>query len=69
MEYVSYEEFKKMDMRIGRIREIEAVPETDKLLRCQIDFGEVDGEGNKVLRQIISGIKEYYPDVNVLEYA
>ena len=66
MEYVSYEEFKKMDMRIGKILEVEAVPDTDKLLRCQIDFGEVDENGNRVLRQIISGIKEYYPDLNIL---
>lgn len=61
-EYVSYEEFKKMDIRIGRIMEVEPVPETDKLLRFQIDFNEVDEEGNKKLRQIISGIHEYYPE-------
>lgn len=66
MEYISYEEFKKMDIRVGTICEVEAVPETDKLLRCQIDFNEVDEEGNKKLRQIVSGIKEYYPDPNVL---
>lgn len=66
MEYVSYEEFKKMDMRVGTIKEVEAVPETDKLLRCQIDFNEIDEEGNKKLRQIVSGIKEYYPDPQVL---
>ena len=66
MAYTSYEEFKKMDMRIGTIREVEAVPETDKLLRCQIDFNEVDENGEKKLRQIVSGIKEYYPDPSVL---
>ena len=66
MEYVSYEEFKKMDIRVGTIKEVEAVPETDKLLRCQIDFNEVDEEGNKKLRQIISGIKEYYPETEKL---
>ena len=66
MEYVSYEEFKKMDIRLGTIREVEPVPETDKLLRCQIDFSEVDEEGNKKLRQIISGIREYYPDYEKL---
>jgi methionyl-tRNA synthetase len=66
MEYVSYEEFKKMDIRIGTIREVESVPETDKLLRCQVDFNEVDEDGNKKLRQIVSGIKEYYPDPSIL---
>lgn len=73
MEFVSYEEFKKMDIRVGTIREVEAVPETDKLLRCMVDFNETDEEGNlpdgkagKKLRQIVSGIKEYYPDPSVL---
>lgn len=66
MEYVSYEEFKKMNIRVGTIKEIESVPETDKLLKCQIDFGEVDEEGNNKLRQIVSGIHEYYPDPSVL---
>ena len=66
MEYISYEEFKKMDIRVGTIREVEPVPETDKLLRCQIDFNEQDEENNPKLRQIISGIHEYYPDPQVL---
>jgi len=66
MEYVSFEEFKKMDIRVGTIREIEPVPETDKLLRCQIDFNEVDVDGNKKLRQIVSGIHEFYPEYEKL---
>ncbi len=79
MEYIKYEEFKKMDIRLGTIKEVEAVAETDKLLRCLIDFNETetieekDEEGNiiksktvKKLRQIVSGIHEYYPDPQVL---
>lgn len=62
MEYVSYEEFKKMDIRLGTIRQVEPVPDTDKLLCCQIDFNETDEEGNTKLRQIVSGIREYYPE-------
>jgi len=72
MDYISYEEFKKMDIRVGTIKEVEAIPETDKLLRCQVDFGPSfakasAGEGSENgLVQIISGIKEYYPDPQVL---
>ncbi len=66
MEYIKYDEFKKMDIRVGTIREVEPVPETDKLLRCQIDFNEKDEEGNIKLRQIISGIREYYPETDML---
>lgn len=70
--YISYEEFKKMDIRVGTIREVEVIVETDKLLRCQVDFGPSfakasAGEGSENgLVQIISGIKEYYPDPQVL---
>jgi methionyl-tRNA synthetase len=66
MEYVTYEEFKKMDIRVGTIREIEPVPETDKLLRCQIDFNEKNEEGLPQLRQIVSGIREFYPQYDAL---
>ncbi len=70
MEYVTYEEFKKMDIRLGTIREVEPVPETDKLLKFQIDFGEVEEIGGEEeekvikpkLRQIVSGIHEFYPE-------
>ncbi len=65
-EYISYKEFKKMNIQIGTIREIEPVPETDKLLRCQVDFNEIDENGKPVLRQIISGIREYYSDYEKL---
>lgn len=60
MENITYDEFKKMDIRVGTIKEIEPVEGTDKLLRCQIDFGEPQ------LRQIISGIREYYPTFETL---
>jgi len=63
---INLEDFKKMDIRVGTIKEVETIPETDKLLRCQIDFGEIDENGFKKNRQIISGIREVYPDVNVL---
>lgn len=66
IEYVNYDEFKKMDIRVGTIKEVEPIPETDKLLRCQIDFGEVNENGENKLRQIISGIHEYYPEPSVL---
>lgn len=66
MEFIKYEDFKKMDIRVGIIREVEPVPETDKLLKCMIDFNEVDEEGNKKLRQIVSGIHEFYPEYEKL---
>jgi methionyl-tRNA synthetase len=58
--YVSYDEFKKMDMRVGTIKEITPVEGADKLLKCMIDFGEPE------LRQIVSGIREYFPEFEQL---
>ena len=67
MEYITYDDFKKLDMRIGTIRQVEAVPDADKLLCCQIDFGEVNDAGEPVLRQIVSGIREHFPEFKELE--
>ena len=53
MEKISFEEFKKADIRIGTVKTAEKIPETDKLLKLQVEFG--DGE----TRQIVSGIAEY----------
>ena len=57
MEKISFNEFKKADIRIGTVKTAEKIPDTDKLLKLQVEFG--DGE----IRQIVSGIAEYYsPD-------
>jgi methionine--tRNA ligase beta chain len=42
------------------------VPESDKLLRCEIDFGDKNEEGFSMTRQIVSGIREYYPEYEQL---
>jgi len=47
---ISYEDFAKLDIRIGTIIAAEMVPDTEKLIKCTIDFGEL-GE-----RTIVSGI-------------
>jgi len=41
MENITYDDFKKLDMRIGWIRFVEPVEGADKLLRFEIDFGEL----------------------------
>ena len=41
-------------MKVGTVRSAERVPETEKLLRLMVDFGEEGGP-----RQIISGIAAY----------
>ncbi|HUD20727.1 MAG TPA: methionine--tRNA ligase subunit beta [Candidatus Saccharimonadales bacterium] len=52
---MTYEDFQKVEIRVGKILAAEKVPDTDKLLRLEVDFGEEK-------RQIISGIAEAYTE-------
>ncbi len=53
-ETVSFEDFTKLDIRVGTVLECQKVPKADKLLQFRID----DGMGG---RTILSGIAAYYP--------
>lgn len=59
---ITYEDFAKLDIRIGTIEKVEVVEEADKLLKLTVDMGETDEDGNAVKRQIISGIREFFED-------
>ena len=53
---ITYDDFKKLDIRIGTIVSAESVKGTDKLLKLEIAFGTEK-------RQIVAGIAEtYQPD-------
>ncbi len=54
MPEIQYEDFTKLDIRIGTVVAAELVPETDKLIKCTVDFGEELGQ-----RTIVSGIAEW----------
>ena len=57
---ISLEDFKKVELVVGRILSAEKIPETDKLLKLSVDLGELTP------RQIVSGISLYFPDCSVL---
>lgn len=59
-EIISYDDFAKLDIALGTILSVEQVEGTDKLLKLMVDVGE------ETPRQIISGIKEYFEDIQVL---
>lgn len=63
---ISYEDFKKVEIRAGKILSAEKVPDTDKLLKLSVDFGEKNEAGEPTPRQIISGIAAHFPDPSVL---
>jgi methionyl-tRNA synthetase len=57
---ITYDEFTKVEMKVGKILSAEKIPETDKLLKLLVDLGE------ETPRQIVSGIALYFPDLTVL---
>ncbi|MHA1104104.1 MAG: methionine--tRNA ligase [Promethearchaeota archaeon] len=52
-ELVSYDYFKKLDIRIALVEEIEKVPKADKLYKLSIDLGDEK-------RTIVAGLAEHY---------
>lgn len=50
---ISYEEFQKLDLRVGQIVAAEAVPKAKKLLKLTVDIGTAK-------RQVVAGIAETY---------
>jgi methionyl-tRNA synthetase len=49
---VSLEEFQRLDLRIGAIKDAEPIPGSDKLFKLTIDLGE--------MRTIVGGLAEHY---------
>lgn len=54
MDQIKYDDFAKVEFKIGEIKEAVEVEGSEKLLRLQVDFGE------KKLRNVFSGIKKWY---------
>ncbi len=50
---ISFGEFKKLDLRIGRIIKAEPIADADKLLRLEVDLGSE-------VRQLVAGIAQQY---------
>ena len=51
---ITYDDFKKVELKIAKVLEAEEVPGAEKLLKLQIDLG------NSEKRQIVAGIKKQY---------
>lgn len=56
MDSITLEQFKKLDLRVGKVEAIERVEGSDRLYKIKVDLGSEK-------RQIISGLVPYYsPD-------
>tara|TARA_B100000508_G_scaffold97182_1_gene76130 strand:- start:6434 stop:6757 length:324 start_codon:yes stop_codon:yes gene_type:complete len=53
---ISYEDFAKLEIKIGTITAVDIVENADKLLKLTVDVAEESP------RQIVSGIREFFED-------
>jgi methionyl-tRNA synthetase len=53
---ISYDDFAKVELKVGKIVAAEAMPKSEKLLKLTVDFAE----GSP--RTILSGIAKYFPN-------
>lgn len=51
---ITYDDFAKIDFRIGTVRQAVAMEKSKRLLKLQVELG------NGELRQVLAGIKEHY---------
>lgn len=56
---VTLDEFKKLEIRIGKVVSAEKVPDADKLIKIIFDLGDEK-------RQIMAGIAEFFDDPSSL---
>jgi len=54
MDTINFEDFSKIDFRVGKVTKAENIEGADTLIRLKVDFGPL-GE-----RTILSGIKKWY---------
>ncbi len=56
---ITFEDFEKIEIKIGKVKSAEKIPDADKLLKLIFDFGDEE-------RQVLSAIALSYPDPSVL---
>ena len=56
---ITFDDFKKLEIRVGKVVSVEKISDTDKLLKFIFDLGDEK-------RQIIAGMAEFFEDPSVL---
>lgn len=56
---ITFNDFKKLDIRIGRVLSADKVDGTDKLMKLEVDFGIEK-------RQLVAGIAEFFEPDNLI---
>lgn len=79
---ITFDEFKKVEMKVGKVLSAERVEKSDKLLKLSVDFGpkpateviqneqeegvEVQVIPGRDIRQVVSGIGKYFENLDSL---
>lgn len=56
---VSFDDFKRLDLRVGEVLSVEHVPNADKLYVLQVDIG-----GKQI--QLVAGLRPYYKEDEIM---
>ncbi len=56
---ISFNDFQKLNIRIGTIKNAEPVPDTDKLLKLTVDLGDEQ-------RTLVAGIADQYSPEDII---
>ncbi len=56
---IKIDEFKKVEMRVGKIEKVDDIVNSDNLYKLKVNFGDET-------RQIVSGLKKYYKPEELL---
>jgi methionyl-tRNA synthetase len=51
---ISFQEFQRMEMKVGRVLSVDDHPNADKLMLIRVDVGEA------IPRTLVAGLKDYY---------
>jgi methionyl-tRNA synthetase len=65
-EIITIDDFAKIDLRIAKIVNCEAVEGSTKLLRLTLDVGDVDDAGQPKTRNVFSGIASSYQPADLI---
>lgn len=57
---IEFDDFTKVDLRVGKVLVVEDHPKADRLFRCEVDLGE------EKPRQILAGLKEHFTAEDLL---
>jgi methionine--tRNA ligase beta chain len=57
---IAIDDFRKIELKIGKVQSVEPHPNADRLLVLKVDLGA--GE----IRQLVAGVRPHYPDPQAL---